>query len=182
MDLRIQKTRNAIINAFFSLRETKPLNKITITELAEKAMISKATFYLHYKDIYDLSEQLQNELISDIIEDIPYPEEIITETERYTHNMIMAFLSKSSKIDILFPGGEKNNLSSRIEYYVKKEAYKRFPELENDIEVDITLTFLIQGAFSAYLEFGKRNFDMTQKCICELSKMVIQNMVNRLTV
>ena len=55
MDLRIQKTRNSIINAFLELRSRKPIEKITVTELAELAVINKATFYKHYKDIYDLS-------------------------------------------------------------------------------------------------------------------------------
>lgn len=177
MDLRVQKTRNAIINAFFCLRQSKPINRITVTELAKKAMISKATFYLHYKDIYDLSEQLQDELVSDIIKEIPYPEKIITETEKYTHDMIIAFLSKASMIDILFPGGERNKLASRIEYYIKKEAYKRFPDIENDLNMNITLTFLIQGGFGAYSEFSKKNFDATQKCICNLSQLVIKNMI-----
>lgn len=178
MDLRVQKTKNAIINAFFSLRQSKPINRITVTELARKAMISKATFYLHYKDIYDLSEQLQNELVSDIIKEIPCPEKIITETEKYTHHMITAFLSKISMIDILFPGEERNRLASRIEYYIKKEIYIRFPHLKNNIKTDITLTFLIQGGFFAYSEFGKIDFEASQQCICELSKLAVEHMLD----
>ena len=46
MDLRVKKTRRSIINAFLMLRANKPLEKITVKELAELAMINKATFYL----------------------------------------------------------------------------------------------------------------------------------------
>ena len=56
MDLRIQKTKNSIFSAFIELRAAKPLEKITIRELTQKANISKQTFYLHFKDIYDLVE------------------------------------------------------------------------------------------------------------------------------
>ena len=63
MDLREKKTKRSIKKAFLQLRAQKPLEKITIKELSELAEISKATFYLHYKDIYDLSSQLQNEVI-----------------------------------------------------------------------------------------------------------------------
>ena len=59
MDLREKKTKRNIRNAFIELRAKKPLERISIKELAELAEISKATFYLHYKDIYDLSENLQ---------------------------------------------------------------------------------------------------------------------------
>lgn len=53
MDLRIEKTRQSIVNAFIALRSGKPLEKITVKELCEKAQINKSTFYFHYADIYD---------------------------------------------------------------------------------------------------------------------------------
>lgn len=59
MDRRIQRTRNSLFSAFIELRATKPVEKITVKELTEKANISKQTFYLHFQDIYDLSEYLE---------------------------------------------------------------------------------------------------------------------------
>ena len=41
MDLRIEKTRQSIVNAFIALRSRKPLEKITVKELCEKAQISQ---------------------------------------------------------------------------------------------------------------------------------------------
>ena len=52
MDLRVKKTKNSIINAFLKLRAKKSLERITVKELSDLAEINKATFYLHYKDIY----------------------------------------------------------------------------------------------------------------------------------
>ena len=62
MDLRIEKTERGIKNAFIELRSRKSLEKITVKELCESARINKSTFYAHYKDIYDLSEQLEESL------------------------------------------------------------------------------------------------------------------------
>ncbi|MCD7842055.1 MAG: hypothetical protein LUG56_06245 [Lachnospiraceae bacterium] len=45
MDIRIKKTKESITNAFLELRSRKPLEKITVKELCEKAMINKSTFY-----------------------------------------------------------------------------------------------------------------------------------------
>ena len=55
MDLREKKTLRAIRTAFLQLRGQRPLEKITVKELCELAEISKATFYIHYRDLYDLS-------------------------------------------------------------------------------------------------------------------------------
>ena len=44
MDLRVKKTKNAIINAFLVIRAKKPLERITVKELADKAMITRLRF------------------------------------------------------------------------------------------------------------------------------------------
>ena len=63
MDLRIQKTRQAIREAFVSLRTTKNLEQITVKELCQQARISKGTFYLHYRSISDVLTEMQDELL-----------------------------------------------------------------------------------------------------------------------
>ena len=67
MDKREIKTKRSIKNAFLKLRSKKSIEQITVKELAEEAEISKATFYLHYRDIYDLSDTLGTEVIENIL-------------------------------------------------------------------------------------------------------------------
>lgn len=51
MDLRIQKTLREIRRAFLSLAAEKPLERITVKELCDRALINKATFYSHYDNL-----------------------------------------------------------------------------------------------------------------------------------
>lgn len=67
-DRRTIKTKKAIHQAFIELLNEKSLNKITISELSERADLGRGTFYLHYKDIYDLYEQLEKELYDELVE------------------------------------------------------------------------------------------------------------------
>ena len=90
MDLRQRKTRKAIKEAFLKLHEKKPVEKITVKELAGIAQISKATFYLHYRDIYDLAEQLQKEVIEEIYQSIEHPEWVITDPAGFTEEISQA--------------------------------------------------------------------------------------------
>lgn len=60
-DLRVQRTKRNIRDAFVELRKIKEINEITVVEIAKRAMINKATFYLHYRDIFDLEEKLEDE-------------------------------------------------------------------------------------------------------------------------
>lgn len=84
MDKRIQKSKNSIINAFLEIRAKKPLEKITVTELCQKAEINKSTFYVHYRDIYDLSEQLEDEVVDSILQSIQHPEKVFDAPDQFT--------------------------------------------------------------------------------------------------
>ncbi len=51
-----QITKRALEASLKNLLLRKPLNKITINDIAEDCGISRMTFYYHFKDIYDLVE------------------------------------------------------------------------------------------------------------------------------
>jgi AcrR family transcriptional regulator len=65
-DRRIKYTKMVLRDSFIGLLKLKPISKITIKEICEKADINRATFYAHYNDQYDLLKQIENELIDDI--------------------------------------------------------------------------------------------------------------------
>ncbi len=52
-DMRWRRTERNIMAALGAALRERPLDKISVTSLAREADINKATFYLHYHDIYD---------------------------------------------------------------------------------------------------------------------------------
>ncbi|MCD2255100.1 TetR/AcrR family transcriptional regulator [Agrilactobacillus fermenti] len=53
-DLRVIRTRKLIVEAFQKLVRTEGFEQITVQEIADEAMINRATFYAHFKDKQDL--------------------------------------------------------------------------------------------------------------------------------
>lgn len=53
-DLRIRRTHHFLQEAMIELITEKGFEAITVGEIAERAMINRATFYRHYQDKYDL--------------------------------------------------------------------------------------------------------------------------------
>jgi len=51
-------TKQAIISAFIELLNTRPLDQITVTDIARKCGISRRTYYHYYQDIYQLPEEI----------------------------------------------------------------------------------------------------------------------------
>ena len=62
-DKRVIKTRTAIIKATVSLISKKNIEQITISEIADLAMINRKTFYSHYNSVYDVLNDIENEII-----------------------------------------------------------------------------------------------------------------------
>lgn len=62
LDLRVYKTRKALTEALYDLLCEKSFDKITITELCERAMVRKATFYKHFADKTELLAYMIREL------------------------------------------------------------------------------------------------------------------------
>lgn len=161
MNLREKKTIRDIQDAFLQLRARKPLERITVRELVELAEVGKSTFYLHYKDIYDLCDQMQKEVIQNIFADIPRYDVFFTDTTLFSREMFQAFVNHSAVTDILFSGRQYYVLAHYIEQGMREYFFRDYPELKGNMEFGIWLSLVVHGAFSAYVEnhetFGDEN-------------------------
>lgn len=66
VDRRTLKTKNAIFEALANLMYEKELRHITVRDISDKADIHRVTFYKHFLDIYDVYEQLNKIILSDV--------------------------------------------------------------------------------------------------------------------
>ncbi|EEL70861.1 hypothetical protein IGA_00005 [Bacillus cereus HuA3-9] len=53
-DLRVARTKEAIRDALTELINEKGFDSITVKDITARANINRGTFYLHYRDKYDL--------------------------------------------------------------------------------------------------------------------------------
>ncbi|MBT2738259.1 TetR/AcrR family transcriptional regulator [Bacillus sp. ISL-7] len=65
-DRRIVRTKRLIRDALTELMEEKGFEGITVRDLTKKADINRGTFYLHYRDKYDLLEQSEAQILNEI--------------------------------------------------------------------------------------------------------------------
>ncbi len=61
---RARNTDETIIRAAFAamVEGKKPVSKITVREICERAKVNRSTFYAHYLDVYDLFEKVEQHM------------------------------------------------------------------------------------------------------------------------
>lgn len=66
IDKRVVKTKNAIFEAFKQLVQQKDMADISISELTQKANITRSTFYMYYDTVGDVRADIENEIVARI--------------------------------------------------------------------------------------------------------------------
>lgn len=180
-DLRVVKTKQLIINSFLELVEEKGYSKVTVTDIVNKAMINRNTFYLHYLD----KENLINELIT---ENYKKTEPLIMRIlirharENYNNPVLMQELMLNDIFDFLLqeielyrifimdPGlsGYLGKLKSTIKRQMKKQVVKT-------VKQEIAFEFVFEGTFGAIIEWIKNDFTSKEQLAVELANLLNNN-------
>lgn len=65
-----RETDEKIIRTVYLMmtKEHRPIGKITVREICEKADIHRSTFYAHYEDVYDLVERVERSMSRQLTE------------------------------------------------------------------------------------------------------------------
>ena len=159
-DLRVTKTRRPIKAAFLELVQTKPGQKITVTELAKRAEISKGTFYLHYLDIYNLYNQMVEEAVAKIAGSFdPYPD-LFSAPESFVRTFLF---SQVEPLGLSLSAGERTLLTEKNmqscsrypQYFLDafKEHIYQVGVLARCEENDIKIDFLLTGMLSIVIQY-----------------------------
>ncbi len=174
MDLRVLKTEQSIRNAFMELRKKKPIEKITVRELSEIAMINKATFYLHYSDIYELADDIENSIIQEIFNELTCLNSILEKPSELTREIVTAFYKRHEIISILFSDIRSGKLVDKIEQEIKKRTLKG----DSSVQEQMMLTFVIQGSFHTAIKYKNENAETVNSTLSKFVESVVKSYLN----
>ena len=128
-----ESTSRSIMDAFWSLYRDKPIEKITVKAICEKAGCNRSTFYEYYTDSYSVLEDIEEELLDyvrrKLTEELPaslansFPE-IRLDTENLTPLSNM-YTEKGEYFSILT--GEKGD--PYFQYKYKRALWLSLPHL-----------------------------------------------------
>lgn len=67
VDLRVRRTRKLLWEALLAEMSARAFEDITVTDICERAMVHRTTFYKHYEDKYALLEQGMRRMYDELV-------------------------------------------------------------------------------------------------------------------
>ena len=172
-DARVRYTRKVLRDALFDSLKTKSINQVTVKEVCEKAELNRATFYKHYRDCYDLIEQLQKEQLDEFEKIfVKNKEKIGTDLARDILNLLDKYSDLNEATVKGKVADEMKNSMIDIAREQSLEAWKRYMPKASDEEVEMLFTSVCAAIFQiAVCESGMHDKEL----IIEFVHSVISN-------
>lgn len=160
-DKRIIKTRTSIKKAFMELMETNKISKISVSELAAKALVNRSTFYLHYTDVQSVAADIESEIaerISSSIDDFAIDDiygSIYSLFAKLTNRLEE---NQSMKRYIIFSTNSDYIVSKIKEIFAEKTKKSILNILNcNEKNIEYQLTFAAAGIIDCYVKWVRDN-------------------------
>ena len=163
-DRRIEKTIKATETAYFELLSEKKNERITITELADRANIDRKTFYLHYNSVDDVIDrhsratvarimaELENKgFFNDVLDVSVFFETVLAVREEELQEFEVL---QDPEITALAWRHAENNLKDML----SDIAYRFFDE--PDPEMELSIKFYTAGIMSIFVSYIRQEIDI----------------------
>ena len=145
---QFERTDRDITNALLKVMERKSLEKISVQDILDEAMINRSTFYQHFPDKYAILERMQEKYIAGLTERI---DEITRNGEMdldRINEVLCVYLAqnRSQMRQILAVRSENLDLQGRMrQLFVAwlRRANARLNELEMDILAGVMVSFFV---------------------------------------
>ncbi|MCR4673522.1 MAG: TetR/AcrR family transcriptional regulator [Lachnospiraceae bacterium] len=161
-------TKKMLKSSLIELMNNNPISKITIKDICEQAELSRSTFYLHYKDQYDLLYEVENEVITTVIEQLKKispdmdPLLSIRDFIEYVHKEDHIFR-------ILLCRQENYHFQEKFMEQLKINALELIPTLNLDSKiVDYNISFVMHGSLAIIRDWIEKDFDLSEQTISDL--------------
>jgi AcrR family transcriptional regulator len=160
-DLRVIRSRKLMEHALIDILSNQGIKALTVKNISQKAGINRGTFYLHYKDIFDLIEQtelMQGLLaifepiqLSELMKhsDDKKPFQAIAEAFQYLHSYAYFFKA-------VFHSSAPAELRERLQYQVGTRLYESLKQEQS------TSDWSVQPAGYVIAYLGNAQFGLIQ--------------------
>jgi hypothetical protein len=162
---QVNRSKKMIESAIIKLLKIKKINNITVKSLCEISDVNRGTFYNHYLDVYDLMNQIENNLVCELELSLSkYSPEQLKKDSLPLFKEILEFIDqKADIVAILFKENESNLFLNKIINIFKTRAIYIWETIytnSNSKNYDYFLEYAIHGCLgiiNKWLQDGRKD-------------------------
>ncbi len=181
-NLRVKRTHKLLREALIELIEERGFDALTVGEISERAMVSRAAFYRNYQDKYDLVEQIFDEAMSNLLDAVAdirreHPPQVwvkffehIAEYDRLYRALLgrkgspwFVMRMRASMAELIKKHGRIPNGPKSTDHPVAPFADEFLPDLVSTMFVEAITWWLEQGR-TLHAQRGRHTLRLT--CLC----------------
>lgn len=177
-DLRVIKTKNLIYSTLMDLMKEKTFEEIRVSDICNRALINRSTFYAHYEDKYELLVDFINNLKEEFVAKLSKNRNNL-DTRDYYIELIKVFLDYvEDKKDIYSLIMLKNRNSIMMDILlsvVNDDVIKRVKsdKINTKIPGNIIAKFYLGGVINLGVEWLKDDNKYTKEDIIKYLDILI---------
>ena len=162
VDLRILKTRNVLYHSLEELMKNKAFEEIKVSDICNKALINRSTFYAHYSDKYELLAEYINSLKDALRLELEKNSNIKNSREYYIEmiKLLLNHIEEKKDTYIAIMINNKNSITMDILYdVINKTIFDQMKDEKTSkkIPMDIILKFYLGGVLNVCIEWLRSN-------------------------
>lgn len=180
LDRRIRKTRRLLRQCLTALLKEKKIQDITVRELSDMADINRGTFYLHYKDVFDLLEQIESGLLEEL-EDVLnryHAQDLLSKPSLVFAEVYSLVKDNSDIVGILIGDNGDLNFVNRLNDIVREKCLKDWMELFRPKEsgiFDAYYAFIVAGCIGIVKWWLGNGMKETPEGMANMTEQIILN-------
>ena len=177
-DRRVRRTKKLLTQALTQLLQQKQVNEITVKELTDLADMNRGTFYLYYKDIFDMLEKIEDELFENLNAIIALRGNAnVSEQAKPILRDLFTFIEDNQEMCrvLLSPNGDMNFLHRLNEVMRERclQLYQTADLIGSEDEFDYHYSFIVFGCAGIIRSWVNRGCPENAEEMADLASRMI---------
>ena len=178
VDRRVRKTRRQLRECLITLLKEKKVQDITVRELTDMADLNRGTFYLHYKDVFDLLEKTEAELQEDFNQLVCKHDAVdLKQRPSVIFNEIYSLVyDNADLIEILLGENGDLNFVNRLKQLIREKCLQDWMEVfrsGNAAAFDAFFSFIVSGCIGLVQYWLQTGLKETPEQMAKLTEHII---------
>ena len=178
VDRRVRKTRRQLRECLITLLKEKKVQDITVRQLTDMADLNRGTFYLHYKDVFDLLEKTEAELQEDFNQLVCKHDAVdLKQRPSVIFNEIYSLVyDNADLIEILLGENGDLNFVNRLKQRIREKCLKDWMEVfrsGNAAAFDAFFSFIVSGCIGLVQYWLQTGLKETPEQMAKLTEHII---------